>query len=451
MGSKITVNKYFLPEMICIEYLLILGLLSGYLEFSLVWKIVLFVLLLYLLMIKRRYRNELLRFSAKNIFFWSVVFLGLASILLGRSNEYLLYNAKRWIMVVIMLCVVDLLISNEKLSIRSVLVSHFYFLNFFWIVNLIVLAIQCTGNGFMIKAEWLAVNGFYPDQCSGLFGNSGTHKLSLFTIFMMVYNLHIAEEIHEKTKRRIFYAYILITQSWMVYLSTINDNKTLFVLIPFFFFLFYAFRRMEESKRLEDVMIRMARYARVIIPACIGIVLLLTWFPSVSEFVEERVIQAAIKLASQGSVGSRGSIERLTIAMDALKGGQGFLFGDGLGTSSVSEWISGSYRGYRHFGMSSMGNFITLGGVWFYLCFSLFYVRVLVLCLNYKKNRGMCWLFSLGAIMGLTIYTVLFENMTSTLWVCLIFIMCGRDGAKETVETKKEKEAFEKEILCVLR
>ncbi len=422
----IIVKKDFLAERICTEFLLIMGLVGDYVGHNRAWKSILLLLTVVLIVKKRKYRDELTEVFIKSIPFWLALMIGIFSIAFSINNQYLFSNIKKWFTVAWIVFFIDMLNSNEELEFGSVLQSHFFILNFFWIANLIVLAIQCTGNGFMIKEEWLISNSFYIDQCAGLFGNSGTHRLSFFSIFMMVYNLWIAQETSGRIKRIIIYVFTLGTQIWMLYLSIFNDNKTLFALTPIFLFLFYFFQASGGRKRIKDFLMKAIRFFRILIPVGVCIAVFFIYFPEAFEFVEEKVIQSALRLVSQGSTGSAGSIERLTIATDALKGGYGLLFGDGLGAADLSESISGHYRGYQHFSMSSVGSLVTLGGIWLYLSVCLFYTSVFVKFQNHKGKMWMNWMLCLGVLVGMTIYTMIFENMTSMLWLCLTFVIYGK-------------------------
>lgn len=278
----------------------------------------------------------------------------------------------------------------------------------------------------MIKAEWLAMNSFYPDQCAGLFGFSGSHRLVFFTIFMTLYNLCISEEIAEKFKRKAFNVYIFCTTIWMLYISTLNDNKSIFVLLPFVLIVFWVIQSIdiENLKRKLSKIVSIGLYGLIVV---IIATLLLHFFPSVSEFIQVQVVDSAIRLATAGRLGQHGSIERITIAMDALKEGYGLLFGDGLGAAVLSESLGAHYRGYKHFSMSSIGSLITLGGIWFYLSYCLFYTRAFCRMLNQKHFSMLKAVLVFVVIVSLTIYVPLFEIEILFFWLCLIFVLYGRD------------------------
>lgn len=419
-------------EVTCIEYILIMGLLYGYVGYNRIWLCLLLVLLSFLLMSKKRYRTELFCLFPKNIYCWLIVLLGCISVLLSSNNQYLFYNIKKLAEGIVIVCIIDLLSSNEDINIWGVLKSNFWVLNFFWIVNLIVTAIQCTGNGFLIKAKWLAANSLYKDHCAGLFGANGTHKLSFFVVFMLVYNLHIAEEVNEKSKKRVIYTYTLITMLWMLYLSTLNDNKTLFALIPAFFITFYVFRA-NSGRTVKEMLQKLTGFMKILVPIIVIMTVFLIYSPDVLRFIQEKVFQSALRLVTQGRQGRRGSIERITIAIDALKRGKGLLFGDGLGAAAFSEELSGNYQGYIHFSMSSIGSLTTLGGIGFFLAICMFYKDAFVGFLNHSRKSWVCNLVCFAMILGLTTYTPFFETVISVLWICLAFLSCCEERKRSVM------------------
>ena len=227
---KLTIKKDYILESLFAFFLLIMGLLSGYLGRNAFWFGGLLGFIIILLINKSKYRQEMKYVFSNNPLFYAIIILGCASIASGPSNQYLVYNLKWWLQVLLVLFGIVILDSNSKYDFRSILKSYFYLLNFFWIANLIIVTIQCTGNGFMIKHEWLVANSLYADHCSGLFGANGTHKLSLYAVFMFIYNLDFARTIYSSFRRKSIYIYIFATVVWMLYISTYNDNKTLFVL-----------------------------------------------------------------------------------------------------------------------------------------------------------------------------------------------------------------------------
>lgn len=417
----------FLLETLSLEYIICMGLLRSYVGYSIIWQIMLMVVFLVLFLSKNVYRRIVFGFYGKNPFFWTAILLGLISIMLGTNNQYLFDNVATWLEVQFILCQIVMLTCNEKFNIRKVMMNHFYFLNFFWIVNLIILAIQCTGTGFMIKKEWLVANGWYVDHCSGLFGGSGTHRLSFFVIFMMVYNLYVAEESENKYRKKAIYIFTLATQLWMLYLSSKNDNKTLFALLPVFLLVYYVFRNTEKINEVKKMLLRFGKIIGVFLGVTIIAVMVLSNFDEISLFFDKMVIQSALTLATLGKSGHSGSIERLTIATDAISRGSGLLFGDGLGAAALSEAVSGHYRGYTHFSMSSIGTLVTLGGVWFYISYCLLHVKAFSLFINNKRRSLLCKTICFVLLVGVSIYTPIFENEISMLWLCFTFVMCGRE------------------------
>ncbi len=420
---KFTIKKNYFLESVFVFYLLMMGLLSGYFSRDALWFGGLLFFIVLLLINKSKYRQELLESLFFNPCFYAVFALGCLSIIFGSGNQYLVSNLIRWLKPLIVLLSIIILDSNSKYDFRSALKSYFYLLNFFWIVNLIIVSIQCTGNGFMIKQEWLASNWYYPDHCAGLFGANSTPKLSLFTVFMSIYNLDFAKEISSSYRRKCMYIYIFVTDMWMLYISTLNDNKTLFVLLPVYLLAYYIIHATNET--IVKNFYKFAKSAPVILLIAFALIIIINHIATMTSFIQDYVIESVARLVTFGNVGTTGSIERVTIATDAIKAGYGLLLGKGLGAASVSEYLSGDYLGYKHFGMSSLGNMTTLGGIWFYLSVCLFYTHFFYRFIKLQKKSFARWLICLLITIGLTMYTTIFFTFICMLWTCLTFVVIG--------------------------
>ncbi len=424
---KLRISSNYILESTFSFYLLLYGLLSGYFGRGLFWFSGLLFFMILLLLNKSIYRQALLSSLFFNPSFYAVFFLGCASIILGSGRQYLSYNLGCWLKVLVVLFSIIILDSNPKYDFRSVLKSYFYLLNFFWIANLIIVSIQCTGNGFMIKPEWLSHNSLYEDHCSGLFGASGTHRLSLFSVFMLIYNLDFAKDIPSSHQKNGMYIYIFATNIWMLYISTLNDNKTLFALLPVYLLSYYLISATNEAvfSRLK----KFVKFVPIIILLIVGVIIILNVVPTLASFIQTHIVEAGTQFVTLGKSGSRGSIERITIALDALQAGYGWAFGKGLGVAAISESQSGNYLGYRHFSMSSIGTMTTLGGIWLYLAVCCFYVHFFYQFIKLQKKSFARWLLCFLLLVGLTMYTPIFDTPVSILWTCLAFVVIGNKDA----------------------
>ncbi len=418
---KLTLKRDYLLESLFVFYLLIMGLLSGYFGRNAFWLIGLFCFVIFLLINKSKYWYEIEAAIFNNASFYAIFALGCASVVLGTSNQYLAYNLKWWLQVLLVLFGIIILDSNSKYDFRSILKSYFYLLNFFWIANLVIVTIQCTGNGFLIKPEWLVANSYYKDHCSGLFGASGTHKFSLFATFMLIYNLSFTRKISSSFRRSGMYIYILATEMWMLYISTLNDNKAFFALLPAWF-LSYFIIHVTNEKAIKSLNKFVKLLPSVILLVIIVIIILKT-VPALASYIQDYIVGAVLKFVTLGKRGNRGSIERITIAINAIEEGYGLLFGKGLGAAAASERLSGHYLGYSHFSMSSIGTMITLGGVWFYLSICIFYTHFFNRFIKSHKKSIVRWLLCLLIFMALTMYTTIFDSPISMLWTCLTFVV----------------------------
>ena len=179
------------------------------------------------------------------------------------------------------------------------------------------------------------------------------------------------------------------------------------------------------------------------IPVALLLVAVVIFFlkkiPIFSSYIQDHVIESVLKLSTLGQSGTKGSIERILIAINAIEARYGLLFGKGLGAAAVSEGISGNYLGYVHFSMSSIGTMTTLGGLWFYLSICFFYTHFCYRFIKFQKKSIARWLLCLLIIIGLTIYTNIFETPISMLWTCLTFAILGKENEVLVVYKDKQK------------
>ena len=126
---KLTIKSDYIFESLFAFYLLIMGLLSGYLGKGVLWFSGLIIFIVLLLINKKKYRKELLGGLFFNPSFYAVFILGCASIVLGSSNQYLAFNLTCWFKVLLVLISIIILGSNSKHDFRSILKSFFYCFN----------------------------------------------------------------------------------------------------------------------------------------------------------------------------------------------------------------------------------------------------------------------------------------------------------------------------------
>lgn len=397
--KTIQLNKMFIFNCY-LEFLLIFGLISRYIEFTKGWNILIacgILLFIYL------FKNDIDK-KTKWLFF-SLLILGILNVLWTRNFDYLLTNLSTLLPGLCIATTVYLALHHTDLF-SNFLNKNMLVLNTFYIANIIVLFLQVQGTGFLIKEKWLAINTYYLDQCCGLFGNAGTHELGFYTIFMVIYNFYLTDKIPEN-KRKLFIGYAVITTLLMLYLSSRNDNMALFVFLPLLVLLYFF---LKYFKKLKLIRIN-KKYGFFLVSGLVVCIVIGAIFNFDSLFINS-VLKRLSRVIFFDFSNIAGSNERLAIPLVALAKGNGWLFGQGLG---AWMWHKGNYFGFKHFGLSSIGSFIMLGGIWFYLLYTYLFTYLS----SFKKNKWFQILFFILLIL-VSAYSNVYTSAVSLFWIFMI-------------------------------
>lgn len=428
---NIRIKKSDAFETIMMEYLLILGMFSRWVELSRIWRLGL-LLMLVVLMTKKKFTREVGKFLI-SIWFITPVALFVLSGLLGDSREYLFFNLNRISWPLIIATSIEVIAITKPNVIYDVLDKNFYFLNLFWIVNIIVLAIQCSGIPLFIRSSWLELNSFYKDQCCGLFGNSGTHELSAFSIFMIMYDLYQGYYRSKGLKKYVLIGFAFLTALITLVLSTQNDNMAFLFILPTFILLFYLQKAQWSGKKIGKKILRMMKY---IIPIIILTIIILQ-IPAISAFVDEKVIGRIERMIHYSLTGVLGSNVRVAALVYSLTDGRGWTVGYGVGAWPFAEGATQElFHGFSNFGLNSMSTFFMLGGIWLYIASVLLFARYLYMA-SYRTKKTQCYIFvCIGIVVLFTFYTVLFNSLQSMLWLMMTFVIFG--FCRDSILNKKQ-------------
>lgn len=431
---KVKVKRTDTLEIIMMEYLLVLGMFSRWFEHSRIWRLIL-LLLFFVLLSKRKFVHELGKILGSLWFITPVILFTLSGIF-GESKEYLFFNINRISWPLIIATSIAVIVFTKPKVVSKLFDINFYFLNFFWIVNLIVLAIQCSGTPLFIKSSWLEINPYYKDQCCGLFGMNGTHELSAFSVFIIMYDLYYGYFKELKLKRSILIGFAFFTAAAMMLLSTQNDNMSLLFILPYFLLLFYLQKAVWLGK---NIITKVAKIFRYLIPLIILLIVTLQ-IPMIRDFMNIYVYNRLIRLLHPGTNNS-GSSVRLAAVMYSLTKGKGWFLGYGVGTYPFAEGvIEGQFHGFSNFGLSSMSTYVMLGGIWVYLSSAFLFARYLYLASYKKKKTGCYFIVCIGTVILFTFYTVLFNSFQTMLWLMMTFIVFG--FCKDNI-MKNKTQSFE--------
>lgn len=417
---RIKLKRADAPETIMIEYLLILGIFSRWVELSRIWRLVL-LLLFIVLITKKKFAYEFGKLLGS---FWFIipVVLFFMSGLFGDSREYFFFNLNRITWPLIIATSIAVITVTKPNVVLALFDRNFYLLNFIWVINIIILAIQCSGTPLLIKSSWLEVNPYYKDQCCGLFGNSGTHELSAFSVFMVMYDLYQGYFRKKKIKREILIGFTFLIATITMILSTQNDNMALLFILPAFLLLFYMQKAQWSGRNTGSKILKILKY---IMPIIILIIFAMQ-IPSISDYIDKKVIGRMERMFRYNYTGILGSNVRIAAFVYSFTNGKGWTLGYGVGTWPFAEGVTeGFFHGFSNFGLNSMSTYLMLGGIWLYIASVALFAHFLYMAF-YKKNRtGGYYVICIGVTILFTFYTVLFNSLQSMLWLMMTFISFG--------------------------
>ena len=411
-------NKNNRIEKQVLNFMLIYGLFSSYIEFSQIWNIIILFLFILIIMLSKDFRNSIIKNS--NIILFTLVFLTLLgiNILNSSSHGYIVGNLTQLTKCVIILLIICGIAHENNSVFKDFLLKKFKLINFMWIINIIVLFIQERGTGFLIKNKWMAINSYYPDQCSGLFGNSGTHILALFSVFVFIYNSFYITYKKNRKNISLITAYNYITMIIMLLLSTKNDNNSIFILyIIFICFYFFAKSISKKTQLLKKIV-------KVISYTFVGFLVLLVIYkiPNINTFINETLF-ARINQVFSDNGNALGSNERLAIFYHALNNGNGWKMGNGIDSWPFDQ---PNYMGFVHFGLSSIGTITMLGGIWIYIYMLFYYSKIFLGKIKWDMRSIIISLTNVLILVILSIYTVILTSSILILWISLIMSIINK-------------------------
>ncbi len=401
-----------------IYFFIIIGLIGKYIEHFRTWTALIWTLAILFFLTYTTAMQRVLRRSKLDIIILILNILCILNCAISSRHSYLLANIYEVATPIIVSLTIFVMYKDNKFNFDKYLRKLFGIINLFWLLNLYILSKQITGSGFMMKSWWIQSNEYYQDLCSGLFGFNGTHELAFFSSFVMIYNLYIAFTNKNKFKKIVICIFIILTEIMMCFYSIFNDNKVVFILIPFFSLSFYYFYNIWTNKNIIG-------FIKVIMALFIGSIILMN-IPPLSDFFNKQVIGKLIGILDYNNNAAYGGNERLAIANYALSNGFGWILGIGIGNIG---WVSTEVQEFAHYGLSSIGSFIYQGGLIYYLMHCIFYFIIFVELVFPRygftyKNISVC-LFAIFSILFFSTYSTFFTSVVSVFWVLLTFLILG--------------------------
>lgn len=338
------------------------------------------------------------------------------SVIISPNQSALSYNIRS---SAYSLCAIGILYKINKYDgtvLCKKLFKNIKLFNALLIINLIVLFIQTRRTGFLIKSSWLATNPYYEDHCAGLFGFNATNVLGLYSIFVMMLNLSYAQTFPKHKKGIIVYTFI--SQVVMAFLSQYNDNTGFYMLLVIFL-VSYAYTMILRNKNISKRIIKILKYSLLII---ILLIIALN-LPVLGDYIRVSVFDKIQRVLFYDSFGgASGGSERLAIIRYAFLRKSTMEFGTGIG---ATQWIQANSYGFLHFGINSMGSYILIGGLWFYIVYTVLYSEIYssLFSANSKRKQYTMKIVITLIVVIFTLYTTIYNDARTAILIGLIAVV----------------------------
>lgn len=416
-------------DKIIIYYFLSYLTFSGLIDIYFMWHVVIIILYIIAFFVYRIHEKGSLIIEILLIFSTS---LFLISVFISNNKEALANNFRSSLYS---LCAIGILYIinryNNDLLCRKMF-EHIRFFNILLIINIVVLAVQVRHTGFLIKSSWLSANSYYEDHCAGLFGFNATNVLGLYSIYVMMLNLAYIRVCVKNKKKLILLT--LLEQIVMAFLSQFNDNTGFYMLIGIFLCV-YVYTVIQHNK---DLVKRIAKIWKYLLIVIILFIVALN-IPVLGDYIKETVVEKIQRVLFYDSYGgASGGSERLAIIRYGLSKKSTMGFGTGAG---ATKWIQGNTFGFDHFGINSMGSYIIIAGIWFYITYTLLYSEIyydLLSNMSKKKNYFMKLIIFVVVVI-FSIYTTIYNDARTALLVGFISVVI-KSMLTENIERDRDNK-----------
>lgn len=406
LKRRVNINEIFL------EYFFIYLILGGYfVEWTLVFnKINLIVFVIAMFYSKKTFtgfiKNKILLFLL-----FLDCFILLLTIVNSKSQTYTQSNILVIIYYILPVLYFGIIMKSDTALTRNFFIKKCKFLNIWFILNLIIIFIQISGNPVFIRDFWISENPYYPDLCTGLFGKNNGNVFAFFVCFMMIYNFNISKMYYHKKQNTIkIYTVIMIFASLVSAVG--NENTAMFFLVPMFALLYLYFCVIQSGESVQ----KKIKYIFIILVLILIAVIVIFNTPYLHDFINDYFIYRFSKIFL---FSTKNEIERIATIAFPFENGTAFKFGYGIG---YSEWVNRYLFGFSHFGHFSAGCIITLTGIWFYLTHTVFLSYIIVMMMNLKNKILISFVFIFSVVIISSIYTNIMIYALNTIWLALAFM-----------------------------
>lgn len=299
----------------------------------------------------------------------------------------------------------------------SILKSALFIFNIYYIVNFIIIILQINIPGFMVHN--FSNNSLYLDNICGLLGNNGTHMLGIFSLVTLYLNLYYYFDSNSKVKlfSRTMFWFILMTS---LYTSAFNDNRFYYFLIIIFLLpVFVKNKNMLFKKNINyNNLLKSLLLILISILSIFSIYKFNSYFKDLidDKIINDVMIRTIEKMNGRYQYGRTSGEERIELFKYALKNGNGFFFGKGIGAIKVVNDITMPI----HFGMNEVSSKVYTGGI-IYVFLILCSYLAFPLC--YKKTSIYIKLYLIALGIIFSFYTQIFTQPSNCyLWCLMNFI-----------------------------
>ena len=398
--GKIRINFIY----VILIFITSMGLLSGYIEHFQIWRYISLVLFFIVVIFLPKATNIRLYKS------WLIAIVFLVGLcLFGSDNGYMKDNFQSLFFPTLLALMLSIILNSYKNKYYCFIERALPLFIAWYFLNVVIVLIQLQGNGFLIKNEWLIYNYAYYDQCCGLFGNSQTANLAMFSIMIVVMTMEY------RVKFDKFFIPLLVFEiGLLLFTSVLNDNKSVFIVLPLML-VYYLY--MSINKRNISLKNKLLKYLEYII---LGVVLFQLIYQI--SFVQTDVIERLIEIINFKNTTIAGSNERFAIIQYVLDNGKAWKFGYGIGSMGFGK---GGNLGFAHFGLNDAGSIIAICGLFFYVMWNVMYSNIFFYSMLKDKNRIQYFVILIYFVV-MSLYANPFCSATMVIWFFFTFSLLYR-------------------------
>ena len=300
--------------------------------------------------------------------------------------------------------------------------GHIKLFNALLLINIMAMWIQVVSPSSLVASHTLEqeISNYHEDEISGLFAYASVHLVALYTTFVVLLNVIAIRKRKAAVGNRVaalrIYNIALIAIS--LFMSTLNDNKALFVILPMALCIYplgeIALGKLRLSTGIMGLLL-------------LGFVFVLAYafVPAVQTFVSDQYVSLFAMISDSAKIGSsaNGSNERIAIIGTALSTLSTWGFGTGLGSSGL---YAANYWGFHHFGQADMGSFLVLFGIWYVILFVSLFVHCTcgeLRTTSFRRSDGILRLLVALIVVITMVYTQPFTRIDECFVLYLICVV----------------------------